>query len=96
MGAKITTTLNALAERNRLSIVEILRDGPFPSKHLRVLSQAGFVEVRASANRGIYRLRLEPFQALDVWLETYRGIWEKRLDNLEEYLQKMQSNKTKS
>lgn len=28
MGVKITTTLNALAEPNRLHIVELLRDGP--------------------------------------------------------------------
>lgn len=106
MGVKITTTLNALAEPNRLNIVELLRDGPLTvgeiterlsllqpqtSKHLRVLSEAGFVEVQAIANRRIYKLRSEPFQALDTWLETYRNIWEERLDNLENYLQRLQS-----
>jgi DNA-binding transcriptional ArsR family regulator len=106
MGVKITTTLNALAEPNRLNIVELLRDGPLTvgeiaeqlsllqpqtSKHLRVLSEAGFVEVQAIANRRIYKLRSEPFQALDTWLETYRSVWEERLDNLENYLQKLQS-----
>ena len=106
MGVKITTTLNALAEPNRLNIVELLRDGPLTvgeiaeqlsllqpqtSKHLRVLSEAGFVEVQAIANRRIYKLRSEPFQALDTWLKTYRSVWEERLDNLENYLQKLQS-----
>ncbi|MFB9760451.1 MULTISPECIES: ArsR/SmtB family transcription factor [Bacillaceae] len=106
MGVKITTTLNALAEPNRLNIVELLRNGPLTvgeiaeqlsllqpqtSKHLRVLSEAGFVEVQAIANRRIYKLRSEPFQALDTWLETYRSVWEERLDNLENYLQKLQS-----
>jgi DNA-binding transcriptional ArsR family regulator len=100
------TILNALAEPNRLHIVELLRDGsltvgeiaerlrilqPQTSKHLRVLSQAGLVEVQAIANRRIYRLRMEPFQALDEWLETYRKIWEERFDNLDMYLQKLQS-----
>ncbi len=106
MGVKITTTLNALAEPNRLNIVELLRDGPLTvgeiaerlsllqpqtSKHLRVLSEAGFVEVQAIANRRIYKLRSEPFQVLDTWLKTYRSVWEERLDNLENYLQKLQS-----
>jgi DNA-binding transcriptional ArsR family regulator len=106
MGVKIITTLNALAEPNRLNIVELLRNGPLTvgeiaerlsllqpqtSKHLRVLSEAGLVEVQAIANRRIYKLRSEPFQALDTWLETYRSVWEDRLDNLENYLQKLQS-----
>lgn len=110
MGFKITKTLTALAEPNRLNIVELLRDGPLTvgeiterlsllqpqtSKHLRVLSEAGLVEVQAIANRRIYKLRLEPFQALDAWLETYRSVWEERLDNLENYLHKLQSNENK-
>ncbi|MGH2523849.1 MAG: ArsR/SmtB family transcription factor, partial [Anaerolineales bacterium] len=80
-------TLSALAEPNRLRIVELLREGPRPvgeiaarlqlrqpqvSKHLRVLSEAGLVEVHPAAQQRIYRLRTEPFQALDAWLESYR------------------------
>ncbi|MGD8191256.1 ArsR/SmtB family transcription factor [Brevibacillus ginsengisoli] len=107
IGAKIIATLNALAEPNRLKIVELLRNSPLTvgeiterlgilqpqtSKHLRVLSQAGLVDVQAIANRRIYRLRLDAFQALDDWLENYRRIWEERFDNLENYLQKMRAN----
>ncbi|GAA3332742.1 metalloregulator ArsR/SmtB family transcription factor [Ectobacillus funiculus] len=77
-------TVGEIAEQ--LSLLQ-----PQTSKHLRVLSEAGFVEVQAIANRRIYKLRSEPFQALDTWLETYRSVWEERLDNLENYLQKLQS-----
>ncbi|MGG4102571.1 metalloregulator ArsR/SmtB family transcription factor [Paenibacillus lautus] len=99
------TTLNALAEPNRLQIVELLRDGPLTvsqvadrlkirqpqtSKHLKILHEAGLVEVQAEANRRIYRLRPEPLQEMDEWLESFRGIWEKRLDQLEDYLDKLQ------
>ncbi|WP_098746439.1 metalloregulator ArsR/SmtB family transcription factor [Paenibacillus sp. EZ-K15] len=99
------TTLNALAEPNRLQIVELLRDGPLTvgqiadrlkirqpqtSKHLKLLHEAGMVEVHAEANRRIYRLRPEPLQEMDEWLESFRGIWEKRLDQLEHYLEKLQ------
>lgn len=38
---------------------------PQASKHLKVLSEGGIVEVRIDANRRIYALRSEPFQAMD-------------------------------
>lgn len=103
-------TFGALAEPNRFRIVELLLDGPLTvgeiadrlqlrqpqaSKHLRVLLEAGLVEVQAVANRRNYKLRLEPFQALDAWLETYRGVWDERFDALESYLQKLRSKEKK-
>ena len=99
------TTLNALSEPNRLLIVELLRDGPLTvgqvadrlkfrqpqtSKHLKVLHEAGMVDIQAEANRRIYRLRPEPLQEIDEWLESFRGIWEKRFDQLDDYLEKIQ------
>lgn len=99
-------TLSALAEPNRMAIVELLRDGPLTvgeiaeklklrqpqaSKHLKVLSDNGIVEVKADANRRIYSLRSEPFQALDRWVESFRRVMEERFDNLEHYLRKLQN-----
>src|ERR1700736_1210894 len=93
-------TLRALAEPSRFQIVELLRDGPRPvgdmvnrlhlrqpqvSKHLRVLSDAGLVDVRIDAQRRIYALRPAAFQELEGWLERYRRLWEvnfQRLDAL--------------
>ena len=101
-----TMTLSALAEPNRLRIVELLRDNPYPvgeiarrlvirqpqvSKHLRVLSEAGLVEVRPVAQQRIYQLQPEPFQELDSWLETFKKVWEERLDSLDEYVQEMKA-----
>ena len=98
-------TLSALAEPNRLQIVELLIQQPLTvgeiaarlqmrqpqaSKHLRVLSEAGVIEVEAVANRRICRLRAEPFRELDAWLSTYRQLWEDRFDQLEAYLQRLQ------
>lgn len=100
-----TATLSALAEPSRLHIVELLIEQPLSvgeiatrlqirqpqaSKHLRVLSEAGVIEVEAVANRRICRLRPEPFQELDDWLQPYRQLWEARLDRLDEYLQQLQ------
>ncbi len=103
-------TLNALAEPNRLQILELLHDGPLSvgeiveqlglhqpqvSKHLRVLSEAGLVAVEQVAQRRIYKLRAEPFQELDAWLESFRRVWEERLDNLDKYLQVLQGKEAK-
>ncbi len=63
---------------------------PQASKHLRVLSETGLVEVEAVANRRIYTLRAEPFRELDDWLRSYRQLWEGRFDRLDEYLQRLQ------
>lgn len=94
-------TLSALAEPNRLQIVELLRRKPLAvgeivdrlrlrqpqvSKHLRVLSEAGLVEVHAVAQKRIYSLRAEPFKELDAWLERYRRTQDERFDRLDEIL----------
>jgi len=99
-------TFNALSEPNRLRIVDLLLDGPLTvgeiaerlglrqpqaSKHLRILLDAGLVEVQADANRRHYKLRMEPFRELDAWLQTYRGVWEGRFDQLEQYLRKLRA-----
>ena len=59
---------------------------PQVSKHLHILNQAGLVKVRPVANRRLYQLEAKRFEELDDWLETFRRIWDKRLDNLDEYL----------
>ena len=104
-------TLKALAEPNRLHIVELLRDGPRPvgdmvqrlhlrqpqvSKHLRVLSDAGLVDARVDAQRRIYRLRTAPLQQLDVWLERYRQLWEQNFKRLDALLDEMKTSHRKS
>ncbi len=93
--------LQVLAEPRRLAILDLLRDGERPvgelvdrlgvsqpavSKHLRVLKEAGLVDVRADAQRRLYRIRLEPLAELDDWLAPYRELWTTHLDRLEDHL----------
>jgi len=101
------TTLQVLAEPRRQAILDLLRDGELPvgelverlrmsqpavSKHLRVLRDAGLVEVRADAQRRLYRIRPEPLAELDDWLATYRKLWTKSLDRLEDHLDRRRSS----
>jgi DNA-binding transcriptional ArsR family regulator len=103
-------TFRALAEPNRFHIVELLRRGPRPvgdlvtrlrlrqpqvSKHLRVLSEAGLVDVRVDAQRRIYALRPAPLQELEVWLERYRRLWEANFQRLDALLGKLKSKEKK-
>ena len=103
-----TVTLSALAEPNRMRIVELLREGPHPvgeiaarlslrqpqvSKHLRVLSEAGLVGVRPVAQQRLYQLQARPFKELDSWLDTFRQLWEGRIDTLDDYMQELKKQK---
>ena len=103
-------TLRALAEPNRFQIVELLRDGPRPvgdlvtrlklrqpqvSKHLRVLSEAGLVDVRADAQRRIYEIRPAPLQELEAWIEQYRRTWKSNYRRLDVLLKEMKTKQEK-
>ena len=65
---------------------------PDISKHLRVLREAGLVEVRTDAQRRLYRLRTEPLREIDEWLAPYRAAWVGRLDALEAHLDDMDAS----
>ena len=62
---------------------------PTVSKHLRVLREAGFVESTVDAQRRLYRLKPEPFQEMDAWLEQFRRFWSDHVDALERHLDRM-------
>jgi DNA-binding transcriptional ArsR family regulator len=52
------------------------------SQHLAVLRNSGFAQVRAQGARRIYRLDPTPLREVDVWVERFRHLWERRLDAL--------------
>jgi len=105
----VVPTFEVLAEPNRRRILDLLRERERPvgdlvhalavsqpavSKHLRVLRDAGLVDVRADAQRRLYRVRPEPLQAIDEWLAPYREMWSERLDELERHLETMDEETT--
>jgi DNA-binding transcriptional ArsR family regulator len=100
----MASTFEVLAEPRRREILDLLRGGERPvgelvdelslsqpavSKHLKVLRDAGLVEVRHDAQRRWYRLRPGPLAEIDAWLEPYRDLWRSRLDALEAHLDQM-------
>lgn len=99
------TVFEIIAEPNRRAILSVLVSSqqsvgeierqlrmpqPTVSKHLRVLRESGFVEATVDAQRRLYRLKPEPFQELDGWLEQFRRIWTAHVEALERYLERME------
>ena len=83
-------TLRALADESRRTMLEALADGPATagelaallpiarpgvSRHLRVLREAGLVDVRHVAQRRIYSLRPQPLAEVNDWLSRYLMLW---------------------
>ncbi len=66
------------------------------SRHLRILHESGFVQMRADGQKRLYSLQPQPFQDLDAWLSAFRELWEARLDRFERALQKKQQAKKKN
>jgi len=93
----VDAVLQALSDQSRRTLLETLSTGPATagelaallpiarpgvSRHLRVLREAGLVDVHRDAQRRMYSLRPEPLAEVDEWLGRYRVMWERRLDAL--------------
>jgi DNA-binding transcriptional ArsR family regulator len=83
--------LDALGDPTRRVVVELLRDGersvreitdhtdvsqPAVSQHLRVLREAGLVDVRPAGTRRLYRIRPDGFADVRAWVD---GFWDDAL-----------------
>jgi DNA-binding transcriptional ArsR family regulator len=105
-----STMFEALADPTRLQIVEALRMGEQAvndivervaihqsgvSRHLRILHGAGFVTMRPDGPRRLYSLRPEPFRELETWIDSYRRLWEGRLDRFERALQQKKARRAR-
>jgi DNA-binding transcriptional ArsR family regulator len=100
-----------IADPTRRRIVEVLRGGERQvndvvgrldihqsgvSRHLRILLDAGFVQMRPDGQRRLYSLRPKPFRDLDAWVAGYRGLWEARLDRFGSAVKKKQAARARS
>jgi DNA-binding transcriptional ArsR family regulator len=100
----VATTFEVLAEPTRRKMLDLLLERPHvvgeltrrlglsqpgTSKHLRVLRDAGLVQVRQDKQRRWYELRPDPLIEMDAWLQPYRALWAERLDALERHLDAM-------
>lgn len=76
-------TLNAVAENYNIS-------RPAISKHIKVLTECGLVEIKQEGRERYCTARLEKLSEVNDWIAQYKQFWEKQLDALEQYLDKLQ------
>ena len=101
---QLSTTFAALADPTRRAILARLVTGersvtelaepfdmsmPAVSKHLRVLERAGLIARGREAQWRPCRIEGGPLKDVADWLESYRHVWEARLDRLDDYLQEL-------
>lgn len=102
--AKANAVFAAVSNPTRRRILDMLSEGgrpagdlvetfsslpqPAVSRHLKVLREAGLVEVSPRAQQRVYSLRPERLRELDEWVSHYREFWPERLDSLESHLDK--------
>jgi DNA-binding transcriptional ArsR family regulator len=87
----VAGALDALGDPTRRAVLELLRDGersvreltdhtdvsqPAVSQHLRVLRDAGLVDVRPAGTRRLYRIRPDGFADVRAWVD---GFWDDAL-----------------
>ena len=99
--ATTTDAFNAVAEPRRRQILDLLAAGerpvgdlveqlgiaqPLVSKHLRVLREAGLVEVREVGRQRLYRLNGLPLREIHDWVRGYAHLWEERFTRLDTVL----------
>lgn len=99
----VPDVFEVLADPTRRRLIQAMRRGertvgelvdevdihqPGVSKQLRILHEAGFVQVRQEAQRRYYTLRPEPFHELSAWMDDYRQVWDARFDKLADLLKK--------
>lgn len=104
----LSLTFAALADPTRRAILARLASGecavttlaepfdmslPAISKHLKVLERAGLVARGREAQWRPCRIEARPLKEVADYAEAYRRLWEKRLDNLEGYLEKLQKER---
>src|SRR2546423_1217921 len=78
--------LNAIAENFDISRQAI-------SLHIKILNECGMIKIHAQGRERYCEARLDKLSEVSIWVEQYHQHWEKKLDALENYLDKLQKQK---
>lgn len=102
---------HALSNPTRRKVVERLSVGPatvselaapfdmqLPSfvQHLSVLEQSRLVRSKKRGRVRTYEIAPEQFKVVEDWLTARRQLWEARLDRLDQYVQRLKDEESKS
>lgn len=104
--SRLDTTFAALANTTRRAILARLAQGeatvnelaepfditlPAISKHLKVLERAGLIRRGHQAQYRPCAIEPTPLKEVSTWADQYRSVWESRFDQMDGYLDRIQS-----
>ncbi len=102
--AQLNRVFQALTDPTRRAVVERLRDGPIatselasrfkmalPSflQHLGVLKKCGLIRSSKKGRVRTYELSPKPLKVAEDWMAKQRTLWERRLDQLDNFLNEL-------
>ncbi len=101
---QMNQVFQALADPTRRAVIERLGRGPaamselaqpfdmtLPSfaQHLDMLENSGLVRSSKTGRVRTYQIAPAPFRVAETWMARQHAIWNQRLDQLDDVLQKM-------
>ncbi len=105
---ELDRVFHALSDPTRRAVLSRLSDGPAPvselarpfdmalpsfTQHLGVLEECGLVRSQKKGRVRTYELTPEPLKKAEHWIEKRRMVWERRLDQLDNYLETLKKEK---
>jgi len=87
--SKEALNLNTVAENFEIS-------RPAISKHIKMLTECGLVEIEKRGRERYCTAKLEPLNEVAHWVQQYRRFWEGKFDAMENYISKLQAKDQKN
>ena len=78
--------VNAIAEKFAVSRQAV-------SLHIRILTDCGLISITQQGRDRICKAELDQLSEVSAWVDRYRRHWERKLDTLETYLEKLKKEK---
>jgi DNA-binding transcriptional ArsR family regulator len=105
---ELNRVFQALADPTRRAVLERLNRGPAPmselaepfdmalpsfSQHLDVLEDCGLVRSSKEGRVRTYELQAKPLEVAGHWMAKQRAMWERRLDQMDNYVKTLREKK---
>ena len=85
--AKQPLNLNSVAEKFDMSRQAV-------SLHIKILEECGLIMLRQEGRERYCEVKFDKLNEVSVWVDQYKQHWEQKLDSMENYLKKLQKNKS--